>query len=109
MARDVHVCRAQPTISTEVVESCFISIAADLPDGLTVEAAQNLYAQQGAALAKAIFDTCPGGTVDALLAELFRRRSSLFRIRFSSQPEERPGCPMDCRCKCHDPRSPSDG
>jgi hypothetical protein len=45
------------------------------------------FASEGAALAEAIWASCPGGTVDALIAALLARRASLFRVAF---PQEKP-------------------
>lgn len=40
------------------------------------------FASEGAALAEAIWSSCPGGTVDALISALLARRASLFRVAF---------------------------
>jgi hypothetical protein len=55
-----------------------------------VEVAVALWTEQGKRLADALYDSLPGGTLDALLAELFRRRASLFRVGFSLPEEAQP-------------------
>lgn len=47
--------------------------------GSLIEARQ-LHARQAEMLANALLASLPGGTVDALLAELMRRRASLFSV-----------------------------
>lgn len=42
--------------------------------------ARQLHKKQGEVLAEALLASLPGGTVDALLAELMRRRASLFSV-----------------------------
>ena len=48
---------------------------------------RQLHAQQGAALADALFSSLPGGTIDELLAEMMVRRASLFRVPFARDEE----------------------
>lgn len=43
------------------------------------------FASEGAALAEAIWSSCPGGTVDALIAALLARRASTFRVAFPKE------------------------
>ncbi len=61
-----------PTLRIEVVE--------EVSDAMDLNEARALYAEQANALADALFNSLPGGTVDALLAEMLRRKASLFRI-----------------------------
>ena len=85
--KTVHIFRAQPVIQAEPVEPVTIEIHEPIPDvdGIrSVRAAQERFAAQGVALADAIWETCPGGTIDALIAEMLKRRASLFRVRFSA-------------------------
>lgn len=42
----------------------------------------------GQALADAIWESCPGGTVDALLSNLFARKASQFRVRFPQEASQ---------------------
>lgn len=46
----------------------------------TLDEARQLHARQAETLADAMLASLPGGTVDALLAELMRRRASLFSV-----------------------------
>lgn len=43
------------------------------------------YASEGAALAEAIWSSCPGGTVDALVVALLSRRACLLRVAFPQE------------------------
>ncbi|MBL8473815.1 MAG: hypothetical protein JNM98_18640 [Rhodocyclaceae bacterium] len=47
---------------------------------LSLNEARQLHSRQAAALADALLASLPGGTVDALLAELMRRRASLLSV-----------------------------
>lgn len=44
--------------------------------------AQARFISEGAALAEALWASCPGGTVDALIAALLAHRASLLRVTF---------------------------
>lgn len=61
-----------PSITIEVHEQ--------IGDVGSLESARKLHAEQGAKLADVLLGSLPGGTVDALLAELMRRRASLFSV-----------------------------
>lgn len=50
---------------------------------LPLFALQDFYQGQGKMLANALFSSLPGGSIDALLCELMRRRSSMLRVLFS--------------------------
>jgi hypothetical protein len=51
--------------------------------------AADRFASEGAALAEALWSSCPGGTVDALIAALLARRASMFRVTFPVADAER--------------------
>lgn len=55
-----------------------VEVREQIPEVGSLEETHALYTEQGMALANAILTSLPGGTVDILLAELFRRRASLF-------------------------------
>lgn len=42
-----------------------------------------IYEEQGTAVADALFESLPGGTLDRLLAKLMERRASLFTVSLS--------------------------
>lgn len=56
-----------------------------LPSGEYARLAGARFASEGAALAEAIWSSCPGGTVDALIAALLVRRASLLRVTFPQE------------------------
>jgi hypothetical protein len=62
--------------------SVAIVIDRTVPGNRSTEQMRALYASEGAALADALWSSLPGGTVDALMAALFARRASLFRVTF---------------------------
>lgn len=57
-----------------------IEVREQIGEVITLDEARQLHARQAAALADAMLASLPGGTVDALLAELMRRRASLFSV-----------------------------
>lgn len=86
--REVHIHRADTTI--EPIEPVLIRIERGLPlpsygePGYGEKSASVLTAD-GQALADAIWESCPGGTVDALLSNLFARKASQLRVRFPQE------------------------
>ncbi len=85
--REVEISRADGP----EVEPVLIRIGQTLPDipGHGTERAEKAFAEfarQGAAIADAIYDSCPGGTVDALLSNLLARKASQFRVTFPKEP-----------------------
>lgn len=57
-----------------------IEVHEQIHDVGSLEEARVLHSRQGTALADAILASLPGGTVDALLVELMRRRASLLSV-----------------------------
>lgn len=80
--REVDIFRADGTD----VEPTTIRIHHEAPP-LPYDGAYARFTAEGAALAEAIWTSCPGGTVDALIAALLARRASLLRVTF---PGEQP-------------------
>ena len=83
----VEIYHAEPTHRGDRFAPVVIRIAEVIPpieghDPGVFERAQALYADQGRQVAQALYDSLPGGTMDALLAELLERRASLFRVSF---------------------------
>jgi hypothetical protein len=66
----------------DAVENLSIHAFVECPECDTLEASARLYTSQGQAIGAALFDTLPGGTVDALLCYMLEKRSSLMRVRF---------------------------
>lgn len=83
----VDIYHAQPSYSPPVTP-VVIRIEQEIPDFGSAEGyaerAQATYADQGRLLADALYGSLPGGTLDALLAELLERRASMLRVRFGS-------------------------
>lgn len=77
--RTVRILRAG-NVGDMVPPKLTIEVSEQIHDVATLEEARGLHARQGSALADAIMASMPGGTVDALLAELMRRRASLFSV-----------------------------
>lgn len=77
--RTVRILRAG-NIGNVVPPKLTIEVHEQIYDFSTLEDARHLHARQGSELADAIMASMPGGTVDALLAELMRRRASLFSV-----------------------------
>lgn len=87
--REVHIHRAEGAGPVNQPEPVLIRIDCDMPphsvgDGYRQRVA-DLFAADAKALVDAIFDTCPGGTIDALIAELLTRRSSQLRTRLPQE------------------------
>ncbi len=88
----VHVHRADATRSEPVPP---VTICIDLAqpdhnpnaDGYARHT-QTLFATDAARIADALGQALPGGTLDALLAELMTRRATLFRVRLPWAAEE---------------------
>ena len=90
--RELHIHKADGVWREDPPESVVIRIETEAPSidhGLPgreyTRIAGERFAAQGAALADAIWSTCPGGTVDALLVELLTRKSSLLRVTHSQE------------------------
>jgi hypothetical protein len=69
-----------PTLRIDVVEV--------ISDDMDLNEARAIYANEANTLADALFSSLPGGTVDALLAEMLRRKASLCRIPFVDMAED---------------------
>ncbi len=80
--REVHIYRADGLD----VEPVLISIKRPLPLGGTLADHSIRAVVQADALAEAIWSSCPGSTVDALLAALLTRKASLLRV---THPQEK--------------------
>jgi hypothetical protein len=88
--REVHIHRADDIGGGDVVEPVVIRIERvqqspryGSPEYITQVGA--MFRADGKALADAIWDACPGGTVSELIAELLERRACHFRVRFPQE------------------------
>lgn len=79
---EVNIFRAHGDPGRDEVREVVITITTPCPTKETREAQAAFYASEGAALTEAIWSSCPGGTVDALLAALMVRRASLLTLAF---------------------------
>lgn len=68
--------RHPPKLVLEVVEQISIKCS------ISAKEARILFDLEGATIAEALIQSLPGGTIDALLVELMRRRASLFAVSF---------------------------
>jgi len=81
--RTITTYKAQRIFATRPIESVRIDISNEIPDSgvcESLEETRQLYHKEAFALADALFSTLPGGLVDALLAEMMKRRSTLLKI-----------------------------
>lgn len=86
--REVHLYRAdgqdpQPVLIRIEHEAPQFDI--HMPSSEYARQAGARFASEGAALAEAIWASCPGGTIDALIAALLVRRASLLRVTFPQE------------------------
>lgn len=77
--KQVDIFRAQGIRDEDMVTDVDITIAQPMPD-VPAERSRAFFASEGAALADAIWASCPGGTVDALIVALMGRRASMLRV-----------------------------
>lgn len=83
--RQVNIFRAQGIRHEDNVDEVTITIAEPMPD-LPADKSRSFFASEGAALAEAIWASCPGGTVDAAITALLTRRASELRVPFPRRP-----------------------
>lgn len=57
-----------------------IKVGDQISEDMTIESAKELYADQATKLVDALLESLPGGTVDAMLVELLRRKATLLRV-----------------------------
>ena len=78
---NLTIFKAQP-IGDESIEDVTITIQEVAWSSPDLASAARFYQRQGDALVDALWACLPGGTIDQMIAELLRRRASLFRVRF---------------------------
>lgn len=88
--RTVAVYRAQG-IRQWTVQPVTIEIHIEMPD-VEAHLSRATFASDAKAMAGALIATLPGGTVDALVAELLTRRASLLRVPLRETPARCPRC-----------------
>ncbi len=86
--RVVDIFRAQGVVDEDEVQPVTIHIHEPMPD-VAHDAVRSraFFISEAAALANAIWSSCPGGTVDALIHALLVRRASLLRVTFPEREE----------------------
>jgi len=77
--RSISILRAG-SVGTNKPPTLTIEIHDQIGEVGSLSEARLLHAEQAMILADALLASLPGGTVDALLAELMRRRASLFSV-----------------------------
>lgn len=82
--RDVRVHCAQPT-GDKTVEPVTIQIATTFPDIEDGNEARLEHQSDADAIADALWQSLPGGTLDELTAALLLRRASLLRVAFPKE------------------------
>jgi hypothetical protein len=84
----VNIFRAQGVLDEDEVRRVTIHIHEPMPD-VDHDAVRSraFFISEAAALASAIWSSCPGGTVDALIHALLVRRASLLRVTFPGGEE----------------------
>lgn len=84
----VHI--ASPVHPEDIVPPLSIKGATVVPDNLSVDDTKALFVNDGLAIAAALWDSLPGGTLDVLTGELLARRASQFRVRFPKTTQVAP-------------------
>lgn len=76
--KTVRAYRAQAARPDKPVEQVTIEIDDEIPaSGVAFE-------EQARTLASVLWETLPGGTIDALIAEMLKRRASKYRVPFGN-------------------------
>lgn len=88
----IHVYLADPTVTNRPPLPTTIVIDLPIPssDRLDLREHTRLWETDASAIAAAFWRALPGATLDALIAELFRHRMSLFRVSFGGVDEPSP-------------------
>lgn len=65
------------------IQAPYLNITVDetISDEIALKEIREIFNQQGKLLSDALFDSLPGGTIDALLCEMMKRRASLFCVQ----------------------------
>lgn len=72
------------------VESIAITIKREVETAnLSLAELGDFFKSEASSLANILFDTLPGGTIDHLLAEMMKRRASLFIVPFTKKEERK--------------------
>ena len=79
MDRQITITRAG-SVGSKNPPILVIQAVEQITDNYTLEEIRKLFATEAEALADALITSLPGGTIDALLVELMRRRASLFTV-----------------------------
>jgi len=58
------------------------------PEFSTLEECARQHRKEGKAIASALWKSLPGGTIDALICEMMKRRASMFVVPFYDKTED---------------------
>lgn len=88
----IHAYLADPTVSDNPPPPTTIVIDQPIPSSERIDLLEHsrLWETDASAIAEAFWRALPGATLDALIAELFRHRMSLFRVAFGRTSEPDP-------------------
>lgn len=82
----IHIFKAQPVVDNESITDMFIHINRGLPDlsGERGRVLPHLFKEDARRLCDALFDSLPGGTIDALLIEMLEKKRSNLLVKAPS-------------------------
>ena len=72
------IAKATPIGKESSVVNTTIQITDNLPDYVSLEQSTEFFTLQAMQLSEALFNSLPQGTMDRLLAEMMKRKSSLY-------------------------------
>lgn len=75
----VYILRAG-SVGSKIPPKLVIEVDTQIHEAPSLSEARRLHCEQGKALADAMLESIPGGTMDALLVELMKRKASLLSI-----------------------------
>lgn len=78
--KKVQIVKAGKVYQRQQIPDVLIRISGSPSDDMSGQQAESFWRQQGALLAHTLKYSLPGGTLDALLAELLEARASTFRV-----------------------------
>lgn len=86
--REVHIHRADgPEVAPVLIRIEHEQETPQYGDPAFTHRTGEMFKADGKALADAIWEACPGGTISELIAELLSRRACQFRVRMPQEVE----------------------
>jgi hypothetical protein len=86
---DIRLYKAQSMPREQALPSLTIRIEEEIPKRDTLQQAGAQFADQARLLVDALITSLPGGTFDAILVEMMRRKVSLFVVPYQERNEGR--------------------